>query len=96
MRSIKEECLNRVVVLGEGHLRLVIREYVEQYHRERNHQGLNNKPLERAPPPASPDAEVHRRERIGALLNYYHREVAREFGPFNAPYGESQAKILVR
>ncbi len=33
-RSIKEECLNRVVVLGEGHLRLVVQEYVQHYHRE--------------------------------------------------------------
>ena len=76
VRSIKEECLNRVVVLGEGHLRLVIHEYVEHYHRERNHQGLDNRLLERAPPPANQDAEVHRRERIGGLLNYYHREAA--------------------
>ena len=76
VRSIKEECLNRVVVLGEGHLRLVIHEYVEHYHRERNHQGLDNRLLERAPPPANPDTEVHRRERIGGLLNYYHREAA--------------------
>jgi transposase InsO family protein len=76
VRSIKEECLNRVVVLGEGHLRLVIHEYVEHYHRERNHQGLDNQLLERAPPPANPDAEVHRCGRIGGLLNYYYREAA--------------------
>ena len=76
MRSIKEECLDRLVLLGEGHLRLVVREYVEHYHCERNHQGLDNRILERAPPPANPDAEVQRRERIGGLLNYYHREAA--------------------
>ena len=76
VRSIKEECLNRVIVLGEGHLRRVIHDYVEHYHRERNHQGLENRLLERAPPPANPDAEVHRRERIGGLLNYYYREAA--------------------
>ncbi len=34
VRSIKEECLNRVVPLGEGHLRLIVQEYVEHYHRE--------------------------------------------------------------
>ena len=76
VRSIKEECLDRLVLLGEGHLRLVVREYVEHYHRERNHQGLDNRILERAPPPANPDADVQRRERIGGLLNYYHREAA--------------------
>ena len=34
VRSIKEGCLSRVVPLGEGHLRLLVREYVEHYHRE--------------------------------------------------------------
>ena len=76
VRSIKEECLDRVVVLGESHLRLLVQEYVAHYHRERNHQGLNNQLLQRAPPPASQDAEVQRRQRIGGLLSYYHREAA--------------------
>jgi len=42
-----------------------VHEYVEHYHRERNHQGLDNQLLEQASPPANADAEVHRRERIG-------------------------------
>lgn len=48
VRSIKEECLDRVVILGENHLRLLVREYVEHYHLERNHQGLDNRLLIRA------------------------------------------------
>ena len=76
VRSIKEECLNRVVVLGESHLFLIVREYIEHYHGERNHQGLDNELLERAPEAVNPGAEIHRRERIDGLLNYYHREVA--------------------
>ncbi len=76
VRSIKEECLHRVILLGESHLRLIVQEYVEHYHRERNHQGLGNQLLERAPPPANAGAAVHRRQRIGGLLNYYHREAA--------------------
>ena len=76
MQSIKEECLNRAVVLSESHLRLFVREYVEHYHSERNHQGLDNELLNRAPPPANLGAGVQRRERIGGLLNYYHREAA--------------------
>ena len=36
VRSIKEECLSRVVPLGEGHLRQLVHEYVEHYHWERN------------------------------------------------------------
>jgi putative transposase len=50
VRSIKEECLGRVVVLGEHHLRLLVREYVEHYHRERNHQRLGNRLLSEPPP----------------------------------------------
>jgi hypothetical protein len=42
VRSIKQECLNRVIPFGDRHLRRLIAEYVEHYHRERNHQGLAN------------------------------------------------------
>ena len=76
VRSIKEECLSRVVVLGERHLRLLVREYVQHYHRERNHQGLGNQLLSGDAPPADPDAAIRRSKRICGLLNYYHREAA--------------------
>ena len=76
VRSIKEECLTRVVPLGERHLRCLVREYVEHYHRERNHQGLDNQLLQRPPPPVRTDADVRRRERLGGLLNFYYREAA--------------------
>src|SRR4029453_15632936 len=42
VRSIKEECLDRVVLLGERHLRRTIAEFVAHYHGERNHQGIGN------------------------------------------------------
>ena len=38
VRSMKEECLSRVVPLGEGRLRLLVGEYVDHDHRERNHR----------------------------------------------------------
>ena len=76
VRSIQEEWLSRVVPLGEGHLRLLVGEYVEHDHRERNHQGLDNQLLQRPPPPVSLAADVQRRERLGGLLNFYHREAA--------------------
>jgi hypothetical protein len=40
--SIKSECLDRLVPLGEAHLRRAILESTEHYHEERNHQGLDN------------------------------------------------------
>ena len=76
VRSIKDECLNRVVPLGESHLRRLVHEYVEHYHRERNHQGCENQLLERAPPPVCLTADIRRRERLGGLLNFYYREAA--------------------
>ena len=76
VRSINEECLHRVVPLGEGHLRLIVHEYVEHYQRERNHQGLDNQLLQRPPPPVRADADVQRRERLGGLLSFYYREAA--------------------
>jgi transposase InsO family protein len=41
--SIRRECLNRVIPLGERHLRELVREYVTHYHQERPHQGLGNR-----------------------------------------------------
>lgn len=76
VRSIKEECLDRIVPLGERHLRTAIREYMEHYLTERNHQGIGNQLLSAAPPSSDPAARVRRRERLGGLLNFYHRRAA--------------------
>jgi transposase InsO family protein len=74
--SIRRECLNRIVPLGERHLRAVIREYMEHYHRERNHQGLANRLIEPSAGPANNNGRVHRHERLGGLLNFYRRRAA--------------------
>jgi hypothetical protein len=42
VRSVKEECLSKVILLGESSLRRAPTEYVEHYHAERNHQGKGN------------------------------------------------------
>ena len=41
-RAIKEECLDRMIPLGERHFRRAVAEFVAHYHCERNHQGLDN------------------------------------------------------
>ena len=75
VRSLKQECLRYIVPLGERHLRTVIREFVEHYHAERNHQGLGNViPFPSAVTP--PDGRIGRRERLGGLLNFYERKAA--------------------
>ncbi len=72
--SIKSECLDRIVPIGERHLRRAIQEYVEHYHTERTHQGLDNRLIEGVPEHGS--GTVARRERLGGLLNHYYREAA--------------------
>jgi transposase InsO family protein len=72
VRSIKEECLDRIVPLGERHFRRAATEFVEHYHRERNHQGLENALIEGGATTAG-GGRVHRRQRLGGLLNYYKR-----------------------
>src|ERR1700740_1445833 len=44
VRSVKEECLSKVILFGERSLRRALSEYVEHYHAERNHQGKNTVP----------------------------------------------------
>ena len=80
VRSIKEECLSRVVPLGEAHVRQLVHEFVEHYLHERNHQGRDNQLLQRPPPPVNADADVERRERLGGLPSFYYREAARGGG----------------
>ena len=71
VRSIKEECLNRLILFGEGHLQRAIDEFVEHYHRERSHQGLGNELIDRGT--QSGDGEVVSDTRLGGLLRFYHR-----------------------
>ena len=73
--SIRQDCLNHVVLLGERHLRTVVTECVDHYQTERNHQGLANE-LIASSIPANTDGVVRRRQRLGGLLSYYHRGAA--------------------
>ena len=72
VRSIKDECLDRIVPIGERHFRRAVAEYVEHYHSERNHQGLDNQLIAGAPV-NNLASRVRRRSRLGGLLNCYER-----------------------
>ncbi len=72
VRSIKEECLDRVVPLGKHHFRRILQDYVEHYHHERNHQGLGNQVIQLRPASRAGRC-VRRHQRLGGLLNYYYR-----------------------
>ena len=73
VRSIKEECLNRMIFFGESSLHRAIREYVEHYHRERPHQGIANAVIERAGLRPTSGITVRSKERLGGLLRHYSR-----------------------
>ena len=71
VRSIKDECLNRLIFFGERSLRRAISEYVAHYQTERAHQGIGNERIERLG--AVGDGEVVCGERLGGLLKCYRR-----------------------
>ena len=70
VRSIKEECLNRLIRLGERDHRRAVAEFVAHYHRERNHQRLGNELIE-GEPANGRVGRMRRHQRLGGLLNYY-------------------------
>ncbi len=75
VRSIKSECLDRMILIEEPSLRRAVDQFVVHYHRERNHQGLENTIIE--PEFGSgEEGEVICRERLGGLLRYYYRDAA--------------------
>jgi putative transposase len=79
IQSVKQECLDHFVVLGETHLNHLVSEYVEHYETERPHQGLGNSVLiPKKPPDESvpvPDQLICRK-RLGGLLKSYSRRAA--------------------
>ena len=72
VRSIKEECLAKMIFVGQGTLRRALTEYMTHFHEERNHQGLENRLIRERPVVAANDASIHRRTRLGGMLSYYH------------------------
>jgi len=76
VRSIKEECLRKMIFLGQASLRRAIAEYMVHFHEERNHQGLGNGLIREYQDVAANDATIHRRTRLGGMLSYYHRVAA--------------------
>jgi len=65
-----------MILLGESSLRKAIHEFLEHYHRERNHQGLENRLIISGGIQEGTDGAVRRRERLGGMLNYYYRQAA--------------------
>jgi putative transposase len=75
-RSLKEECLNRMIFFGEESLRKAINTSLEHFHTERNHQGIANRLIEPGEEVGLHDGKILCCERLGGMLRYYYREAA--------------------
>jgi putative transposase len=76
VRTIKEDCLDQMIFFGEDALRNAIHEFVVRYHRERNHQGLDNRLIMASEPNGTLSGRVRARRRLDVMLSYYYREAA--------------------
>jgi len=77
VKSVKEECLSKLILFGERSLRHALKEYVEHHHHERNHQGKDNLLLfPREEQANTADGAIRCRERLGGLLKFYDRKAA--------------------
>ena len=76
VRSIKDECLDKMIFVGQASLRPAIGEYMAHYHEERNHQGLRSGLIQPEARHAANAALIQRRPRLGGMLNYYYRAAA--------------------
>jgi putative transposase len=71
VRAMREECVDRIMPIGEGYFRRAMSEFVAHYHRERNHQDLDNALINAAP--LRRVGRVHGQSTLGGLLNFYRR-----------------------
>jgi transposase InsO family protein len=77
VRSVKDECLSKLILLGQGALHHALQEYVEHYHQERPHQGKGNVVVMPVPEHVTTcEGPIRCRARLGGLLSYYYRKVA--------------------
>jgi len=76
VRSIKDECLDRMIFIGQASLPRAVAEYMEHYHSERNHQGLENRLIHARTAVAANDGAIYRNARLGGTLNFYYRKAA--------------------
>ncbi len=76
MRSLKGECLDRLIFFGETSVRRAVRQFLEHYHGERNHQGLGNLVINAGAEVGRWAGEVHCGERLSGVLRSYHRQAA--------------------
>ena len=75
IRTVREECLDRIIILNERHLRWVLNEFVRYYNQRRPHRSLNLH-VPDGPRVYSQAGKVACRQVLGGLINDYYREAA--------------------
>jgi putative transposase len=75
VRSIREECLDKVIILNQRHLRRVLHEYIAYYNTRRPHQGLDQD-CPTGLLPASQEGAVRNRKVLSGIIRDYYREAA--------------------
>ena len=76
VKSIKYECTDRIILIGERSLRRTLDQYLDFYNGERFHQGMNNRLLTQSKPVIDEDTPIECRQRLGGMLKYYSRRAA--------------------
>ena len=74
VKSIKRECLDKIIFFSEGALRNTIAQYMLHYHHQRPHQGRDNKIIEPEVETFRNQGEIRKIAYLGGLLNHYYRE----------------------
>jgi putative transposase len=75
-RSLKSECLDRMIFFGQRSLERAVTNFVQHYHGERNHQGLSNQLIDPEKGVGAVAGKIECRERLGGMLKFYHRGAA--------------------
>jgi putative transposase len=71
--TLRRECLDHLLILGEGHLRTVLAEFACRYNGHRPHQSLQQEPPQRPGNTVDTTARIGRQQVLGGLINEYRR-----------------------
>jgi putative transposase len=70
--TLRRECLDQLLITGQRHLAVVLKEYLEHYNTHRPHRSLNQQPpAGPTPPPSGAPIRPLRRDRLGGLVHEY-------------------------
>ncbi len=71
--TLRRECLDHILILGEGHLRKVLAEFARHYNDHRPHQSLQQDPPRQPGRAVDITARIERSQVLGGLISEYRR-----------------------